>query len=72
MASQILAGSRGTYKPQCPNEWIGTTKFTVLEDACLEADNVKVKFDDATNDGAMVHMRRCTFTDLKTSDFQGA
>jgi hypothetical protein len=72
MAQQILAGSKGKYAPKHidPNRF-GKTEFTVTQDTCAESMFIVVKFIDAAEPCRLL-MKDVTFTDLKTSDYQGA
>lgn len=71
MAQQILAGSKGNYAPKHidPNRF-GDTEFAVVQDTCSESTFIPVKFTDAAEPTRLL-MKDVTFTDLKTSDFQG-
>lgn len=69
MASMILAGSKGNYTPVRPGKF-GDTSFVVTQDTCYDCEKLPVKFTGAA-EGSWVSMSRVTFTDLKTSDYQG-
>lgn len=72
MATQILAGSKGNYAPKhIDPKRFGETQFTVMQDTCSESTYIEVKFTDAADSCRML-MKDVTFTDIKTSDFQGA
>ena len=72
MATQILAGSKGVYKPvKTTIEKFGDCNFTVTQDTCSSLDYVVGRFTDGFVE-TRIDKSRITWTDLKTKDFQGA
>lgn len=69
MAAQILAGSKGIYKPIHPES--GDKTFVTTHDTCDTLSFVVGRFIDRNVD-VRIDKSRITWTDLKTSDFQGA
>jgi hypothetical protein len=45
MATQVLAGSIGIYRP-INRTTIGNAEFTVTHDTCLESEKLPVRFTD--------------------------
>lgn len=72
MATQILTGSTGIYRPlNVSIETFGDCNFTVTQDICSELDYVIGRFRGGSID-ARIQKSQITWTDLKTKDFQGA
>lgn len=64
MGTQVLAGSVGYYKPT-KGEFVkdSTTRFTVINDTCLEADKILVKFEGAAENACLLlPMSQTSFT----------
>lgn len=68
MATQFLAGSTGVWKSKMKSV---TGSFTVYQDTCSECKKIPVIFEGGFVP-CMVDMEEITWTNLKTSDFQGA
>jgi len=71
MAAQILAGSKGIYKPlNASNELMGDCSFITTQDTCSSLDYVIGRFKDGIIE-ERIQKSQITWTDLKTKDFQG-
>lgn len=70
MATQVLAGSKGNYKPiSASPQQFGETEFTVTHDTCMQAESVPVKFKDAA-EGCKIPMKNVKFAmDAKYKEY---
>lgn len=70
MGTQVLAGSKGNYKPvNASPQLFSDTEFTVTVDTCMEAEFLPVIFKDAA-EGCKISMSRATFaSDAKYKDY---
>lgn len=70
MGTQVLAGSKGVYRTRTiKRDVFNETEFTLVEDVCLEAEKIVVKFKDAA-ESCWVYMEKVTFaSDAKYRDY---